>query len=40
MSRSLCTLLDIPSWFFMYGVYGLVRVSAVNELEGDIMRPP
>lgn len=21
MSRSLCTLLDIPSWFFMYGVY-------------------
>lgn len=36
MSRSLCTLLDIPSWFFMYGVYGFVRVSAVNELEGEV----
>lgn len=31
-----CTLLDIPSWFFMYGVYGFVRVSAVNELEGEV----
>lgn len=31
-----CTLLDIPSWFFMYGVYGFVRVSTVNELEGEV----
>lgn len=31
-----CTLLDIPSWFFVYGVYGFVRVSAVNELEGEV----
>lgn len=34
-----CTLLDIPSWFFMYGVYGFVRVSAVNELEGEVQVP-
>lgn len=31
-----CTLLDIPSWFFMYGVYRSVRVSTVNELEGEV----
>lgn len=37
MSHSLCTLLDIPSWFLCtYGVYGFVRVSAVNELEGEV----
>lgn len=31
-----CTLLDIPSWFFMYSVYGFVRVSTVIELEGEV----